>query len=190
MLFHTVVATFLYFQQAEIVEAYFETRTERTQVFAQIDLIVNILTVLAQVFLTARIVRALGLAVTLTLLPLLAVLGFGSLGLFPTIGVLIVFQTLRRSGNFAIARPAREVLYTVLKREDKYKAKTLIDTFVYRAGDQVGAWGYAGLTALGLAFSGISFAAVPLAAAWGAVGYWLGRTQKRIASAGGGQPAG
>ena len=96
------------------------------------------------------------------LLPLVTMFGFGALGLMPTFATLSVFMVLRRAGNFSITNPAMEVLFTVVKREDKYKAKNIIETFVYRGGDQVGAWAYAGLAALGLSLAGISFVAVPL----------------------------
>lgn len=96
-------------------------------------------------------------------------------------------QALRRASNFAVSRPAREVLFTVLRREDKYKAKSFIDTFVYRVGDQVGAWSYPLLTWLGLGLTGISFVAVPIAASWCALSLWLGRRQAALAREGGGK---
>jgi SAM-dependent methyltransferase len=86
-----------------------------------------------------------------------------------------------RAGNFAVARPTREVLFTVLRREDKYKAKSFIDTFVYRAGDQIGAWSYPLLTWFGLGLTGISFVAAPLAAIWCGLSFWLGRKQAALA---------
>lgn len=179
MLLYTIVATVLYFQQAEIAATHFADRTTRTQFFAGVDLAVNTLTVLVQLFLTAHVIRWFGVGVTLAFLPALFFTGFLGLGLWPTVAVLVVFQVARRAGNFALARPARETLYTVVSREDKYKAKSLIDTFVYRAGDQVGAWGYAGLAALGLGLTGTAFAAMPLAALWVMVALWLGREQSR-----------
>jgi AAA family ATP:ADP antiporter len=103
------------------------------------------------------------------------------MGFFPILGLLALFQTLRRAGNYAVSRPAREVLFTVLKREDKYKAKSFMDTFVYRAGDQIGAWSYPLLTWLGLGLTGISFVAAPLAAAWCFLSIWLGRKQSALA---------
>ena len=181
MLLYTVAATVLYFQQAEIAASQFDDRAARTQFFASIDLAVNALTVVVQVFLTARVIAWFGVGATLAFLPALFVVGFIGLGTWPTVAVLVAFQVLRRAGNFALARPARETLYTVVSREDKYKAKNLIDTFVYRAGDQVGAWGYAALTATGLGLAGIAFAAAPLAALWVAVAVWLGRAQARRA---------
>ena len=100
------------------------------------------------------------------MLPALSILGFGTLAMTPTIVVVVVYQVLRRAGNFAFARPTRELLFTVLPREDKYKAKSFIDTVIYRTGDQVGAWSYAVLGFLGLAMTGISIVAVPISIAW------------------------
>jgi AAA family ATP:ADP antiporter len=123
---------------------------------------------------------------TLTLMPLLSMCGFLAIGVAPIIGVLAVFQVLRRAAGFAVLRPAREILFTVLRREDKYKAKSFIDTFGYRAGDQVGAWSYKGLHDLGLSISTTSFIAVPLVAGWCGLSLWLGRKQLALAKA---QPA-
>jgi ATP:ADP antiporter, AAA family len=121
--------------------------------------------------------------VTLALLPLLVMVGFTSLGLVPTVGVLAAFQVLRRAANFSLARPARETLYTVVSREDKYKAKNFIDTFVYRGGDQIGAWSYAAMGWAGLTMTGIAFAAVPIAGVWLVVALWIGWKQTVIARA-------
>ena len=178
MILFTIGSTTLYLQQAEIAGRSFTDSGARTAFFARIDLAVNVLTLATQIFLTGRIVRLLGVAVTLTLLPALSVIGFASLGVAPTILVFVVFQVLRRAGEFAVARPTREVLYTVIPREDKYKAKNFIDTFVYRLGDQIGAWSTAGLTALGVTAAGEALIAVPLSAIWLGVGLWLGRQQE------------
>jgi AAA family ATP:ADP antiporter len=183
MLLYTITATILYFQQAEIVEVSFADRAARTVFFARIDLAVNILTALTQIFFTGRIVRRIGVALSLATLPLVCVLGFAALGVAPTLIAIAVFQVLRRSSNYAIARPCREMLYTVIPRSAKYKAKNFIDTFVYRFGDQVGAWSYTGLGALGLGAAAISLVAVPLAAAWLVIGLWLGRRQQEMARA-------
>ena len=94
---------------------------------------------------------------------------------------LAVFIVVRRASNFALTNPAMEVLFTVVRREDKYKAKSLIETFVYRGGDQIAVWSYAGLTALGLGLSGIAFAAVPMAGLWMLLAVWLGRKQAVLA---------
>jgi ATP:ADP antiporter, AAA family len=136
-----------------------------------------------QVFLTSRILRWLGVAATLALLPAFSVVGFTALALAPTIAVLVVLQVARRVGNFAVARPTRELLFTVISREDKYKSKTFIDTVVYRAGDQIGSWSYAALAALGLGIAGVSWVAVPLSIAWVVNSVWLGRRQAAMAGA-------
>jgi AAA family ATP:ADP antiporter len=181
MMLYTIAATFLYFQQTWIVEETIVDRAVRTAFFAKIDLAVNILAIFTQAFLTGRFIKWLGVAVTLALLPAVCVFGFTGLGLWPFLGVLVVFQTLRRAGNYAVARPTREVLYTVVSREEKYKAKNFIDTFVYRGGDQVGAWSYGGMMWLGLGMSAIAFVAVPICGLWLVVGYWLGRRQEALA---------
>jgi len=185
MLLFTTLATFLYFQQAQIVRDSFADPAQRTAVFAAIDLAVNVLTLVFQVLLTGRLVKWLGLGWTLALVPLLLGAGFLVLGLAPVLAVLIVVQVLRRAGNYAIMRPAREMLYVVLEREEKYKAKNFIDTVVYRSGDALSAWAYAGLRALGLGLGTIAFIAVPLAGLWAWVAYRLGRAQTRRAEGGG-----
>ena len=182
MLLYTITATFLYFQQAEIVEVSFTDRAARTVFFARIDVVVNSLTALIQILFSGRIVRQLGIALSLAALPLVCVLGFAAVGIAPTLVAIAVFQILRRTSNYAIARPCREMLYTVLPRNAKYKAKNFIDTFVYRAGDQVGAWSYAGLGALGFGAAAISLVALPLAAVWLGIGLWLGRRQTSLAN--------
>ena len=182
MLLYSITSTFLYFEQAGIVARSFADRAARTEFFARIDLLVNILTLASQIFLTERILRALGVALTLTLLPALSAIAFGALAAAPTLAVLVAFQVLRRAGNFAFARPTREVLFTVVPREDKYKTKNFIDTAVYRTGDQVGAWSYALFSFLGLGLTAIAFAAVPLSLAWLVNGWWLGRKQEALAA--------
>jgi AAA family ATP:ADP antiporter len=180
----TVTSTFLYFQQAAIVRDHFADRASRTAFFANVDLAVNILTLVIQLFFTARILKRFGVALTLSLLPIFSVLGFAALALAPTIAVIVVLQVLRRAANFALARPTRELLYTVIPREDKYKSKTFIDTVVYRAGDQIGSWAYLALSsAAGLGIAGIALVAAPLSALWVASSLWLGFRQARMASA-------
>ena len=145
------------------------------------DFAVNALTVTIQVFLTGRIVKALGMGWTLALIPLALGVGFLILGLRPVLGVLIVVQVLRRAGNYAIMRPAREMLYVVLGKEEKYKAKNFNDTVVYRGGDAVSAWVYTGLRGLGASLAAIAFIAVPLAALWAWVSFRLGKRQEQLA---------
>ena len=180
ILLFTITSTFLYFQQAEIARQSFADRGARTAFFARVDLWVNVLTLGAQLFLTSRLLRAVGVGWTLATLPALSILGFGTLASMPTISVLVAYQVLRRAGNFAFARPTREVLFTVVPREDKYKAKSFIDTVVYRLGDQVGAWSYAGLGLLGFGIIGIALVAVPISCVWLVNGWWLGRKQEKL----------
>jgi AAA family ATP:ADP antiporter len=175
ILLFTTLSTFLYFQQAQIVRDSFADPAQRTTVFAAIDFAANALTIVIQVFLTSRIVKCLGMSWTLALVPLLLAVGFLLLGMAPLLGVLVVVQVVRRAGNYAIMKPAREMLFVVVGREEKYKAKNVIDTVIYRSGDVVSAWGYTGLQALGFGLSTISFIAVPLAGLWGWICYRLGK---------------
>jgi AAA family ATP:ADP antiporter len=177
MFIYATTSTLLYFQQVDIAAHAFPDRSARTAFFAQIDLVVNVLTVLGQAFLAGRLLKWLGVGVTLAILPALSVIGFTAMGVAPTLTLLVVFLTLRRAANFSFARPAREILFTVVSREDKYKAKNLIDTFVYRAADQVGAWSTPVMGWLGLGLAGISLVAAPIAAIWLFVSLWLGRRQ-------------
>jgi AAA family ATP:ADP antiporter len=176
----TVLATFVYFQQAHIVRASFADPARRTAVFALIDLAVNALTIGAQLFLTSRLVARLGLPRTLALLPALSFLGFAALGAAPVVGVLVPFQVLRRAAQYGIAGPAREMLFTVVRREEKYKAKNFVDTVVTRGGDAVSGWAFAGLAALGLGLTSIAVVALPLSAAWAAMAIYLGRRQEAL----------
>ena len=180
ILFFAVLSTFLYFQQAEIAKTAFADRAARVAFFAQVDLAVNVLTLIVQLFLTSWILRAFGTAKAAAFLPLLTLIGFSIFALAPTITALVVFQVARRVGNFGLAKPTREVLFTVLSREDKYKAKNVVDTVVYRLGDQVGSWSYAALSGLGPV--GLAVVALPIAAAWLVNGYWLGTRQEAMAA--------
>jgi AAA family ATP:ADP antiporter len=183
LILYTIGSTFLYFEQAEIVGRAYSGSAGRTAMLAQIEFAVQTLTILTQIFLTGRLIRWLGLAVTLALLPALTALGFTALGMFPLLSTLVVFTVLRRGTNFGITNPAMEVLFTVVSREDKYKAKSFIETFVYRAGDQIAAWTFAIFAAIGLGASGSAFAAVPFAIVWLLLGLWLGKRQSQLAAA-------
>lgn len=183
MLLFTTLATFLYLMQAQIVRDAFADSAQRTAVFAAIDLAVNGLTLLLQLFLTSRLIQWFGLATVLAIVPLLLSAGFGLLGVAPVLVVLLVVQVIRRAGNYAIMRPAREMLYVVLTREEKYKAKNLIDTLVYRTGDAVSAWIYTGMRSLGMNLAGIALIAVPLALVWAGIAFSLGRQQLKLAEA-------
>jgi AAA family ATP:ADP antiporter len=181
LILYSVGSTILYFAQADIVGREYADRAARTTVLAQVELAAQVLTIVVQAFLTGRVIRWLGLAVTLALLPLLSMIGFGALAFMPVFSTLAIFTVLRRGTNFALTNPSMEVLFTVVRREDKYKAKSFIETFIYRGGDQLAAWLYAGLSALGLGLVGISMTAVPLGAVWLMLGLWLGRKQTELA---------
>jgi AAA family ATP:ADP antiporter len=181
ILFYSGLSTFLYFQQARIVESAFSDSASRTRVFALMDLATNVLTLGLQFFATARLVAWLGLPAVLAMIPLAVAAGFGALGLVPTLIVLVGFQVVRRAGNYALTKPAREMLFSVLSPEDKYKSKNFIDTVVYRGGDAASGWVYTGLAAAGLGLSAIAFAAVPLALMWALLGIALGRARQRRA---------
>ena len=182
ILLFAITATFLYFQQASLVRDNFHDRGAQTAFFAQIDLAVNVITLVVQLFFTGRIVGILGVGLTLAILPALTLLGFGALAVLPAVSTLVVFQVLRRSSDYAIARPTREALFTVVPREDRYKAKNFIDTVVYRGGDQVGAWAYALIAMTGFGSVLMATIAIGLAAVWLVNGLWLGRRQALLAS--------
>jgi AAA family ATP:ADP antiporter len=179
----TIGSSFLYISQAELVGRAFADRAARTAFFGRIDLATNLITFFGQVYLFPRLMRRIGVPGMLALIPILSIIGFGALALAPTLGVLVAFNVARRAGNFAVTRPTREVLYTVIRREDKYKAKSFIDTFVYRLGDQIGAWGESGLGLLGLGVAGVALVAVPLNVVWLLLALWLGWQQVRISRA-------
>jgi AAA family ATP:ADP antiporter len=165
MLLFTITSTFLYLQQGSIVEQAFRGTAARTAAFARIDLWVNVLTLVTQVLLTGRLITGLGIPVVLAILPVLTLTGFGALWLWPTFGVMALFQVLRRGLHYAVDRPAREVLYIPLGPEERYKSKPFIDTFIYRGGDLLGVWAPTALAAL----------AIPVGlAAVGCSGLWLG----------------
>jgi ATP:ADP antiporter, AAA family len=178
ILLYTTLSTFLYFQQAQIIRDNFDDPAKRTTVFAAMDFAVNALTLVGQVFITSRLVKAVGLGWTLALIPVVLAGGFLLLGLAPLLAVLVVVQVGRRAGNYAIMKPAREMLFVILSQEEKYKAKNVIDTVIYRSGDVISAWAYTGLQALGLGLSAIAFIAVPVAGGWAWISYQLGRMQE------------
>jgi AAA family ATP:ADP antiporter len=183
----TFVSTMLYFQQANLVADAFSDRGVRTAFFAKIDLAVSTLTIVFQVYLTARIIKWLGTGWTLLLVPLAVALGFLALGIYPTLAVLVVVQVAYRAGRYGLTKPAREILWTVTGREDKYKSKPFIDAAVYRGGDLVSGWIYTGLAAIGLSIGAIAIVAAPVAALWAMVGLGLGRREQILADEAGGK---
>lgn len=174
---YTVLSTALYFMQVEIVPLAIPDRAEQVRFFASVDLVVNGLALLVQLTLTARLGAAIGVAWMLALMPLFSLVGFALLGIAPTLAVLLVVGVTRRAGEFAISKPVREALYTVVPREERYKAKSFIDTVVYRGGDAFAGWAVGVLRGAGLVASGLAYAALPVAGAWLALSFWLGRRQ-------------
>ncbi|MFT6464727.1 NTP/NDP exchange transporter [Halopseudomonas sp.] len=177
-----VMATFIYFTKLQMVAGQNFGLDSRTTLFAQIDLITQIATLVMQVVVAGHLMKRVGVPVTLALLPLTALLGFVGLALVGSLAALIVFEASFRAVQRAIMRPGRETLFTVVRREDKYKAKAFIDTFVYRGGDVAGAQVEGLLGRLGMGLAAVASVAVPLALVWAVLALWLGRTQRRIAA--------
>ena len=171
--------TFLYFEQARMVAEHFPDRTRQTQIFGLIDTVVQTLAILTQVFLTGRIAQKLGVGVLLVAVPLVVAAGFLWLALAPVFAVFVVVMVARRAGEYALVRPGREMLYTVMPAEQKYKAKSFIDTVVYRGGDAVSGWVKRGLDLLAEQPSLALFIGAALAVTWAAIGLGLGRAQRR-----------
>jgi AAA family ATP:ADP antiporter len=179
ILLMTFASTMLYFVQSHIVGEAIADRALRRAFLARIDLAVNTVTILTQLLFTAHILRRLGIGLTLALLPAVAALGFMVLGTAPTaltLGALLVVRVLYDGSRHALAKPAREVLFTRVGREQRYKSKAFIDAAVYRGGDLLSGWIYAGLAALGMTVGGIALAAAPVAVVWALLGRRLGRT--------------
>ena len=167
----TFASTILYFAQSDLVYAAMTDRGERTAFLARIDLVVNFLTILFEVYLTARIIKWLGVGMTLAIVPALVAAGFVALGAYPTLATLVVVQVIYRAGRYGMTKPAREVLFTVVSREEKYKSKAFIDAAVYRGGDLFSGWIYAGLAWVGLSLGAIALIAAPAAAVWALLGF-------------------
>ena len=180
----TFVSTMLYFQQASLVADAFANRGERTAFYARVDLVVSALTIVFQIYLTARIIKLLGVGLTLAIVPILMALGFILLGLYPTLTVLVVIQVIYRAGRYGLTKPAREILWTVLDREAKYKSKPFLDAAVYRGGDLLSGWIYTGLAALGLSIGAIALTAAPVAGLWTLLAFKLGSRQEELANSG------
>jgi AAA family ATP:ADP antiporter len=183
MLLYTTTSTWAYFQQSDLTRAALKDSAARTVFLAHLDIWVNSITVIIQIFLTGRLLKWFGVGFTLVAMPFVSMIGFGAMGIAPSLSLLAFFQVARRVAAYALMRPSREILFTVLRREDKYKVKSVTDTLGYRTGDQIGAWSYDGLHALGLDLPKISFVAVPVVAGWCGLSLWLARKQRAIADA-------
>lgn len=178
--------TLIYFTQANIILDNTDTFSQRLGSFAQFDMLAQIATLITQMFITTHLIRRLGVGWTLTILPLVTVTGFAVLAVWPVYGVMAIFQALHRATRYAVARPARETLFSVVPPAEKYKAKPLVDVFLYRAGDVAGAGIDGAFRALGLALGWVAAATVPLAAVWAVLAVGLGKAQARRDT--GGQP--
>jgi AAA family ATP:ADP antiporter len=166
---YTVLSTALYFQQVTIVREALPDPQEQTRFFARVDLAVNSLTLIVQLLAFSRLAALLGPTGLLVIMPLVSIAGFLWLGATPTLMALVVFGVTRRVGEFAISKPAREALFTIVPREERYKAKNFIDTVIYRGGDTIAAWYLASVPAL---------VAAGIAAVWAALGAFLGTRMK------------
>ncbi len=178
---YSLTSTFLYVEQQHLVAAAGKGSAQHTVIFAQIDLITQLATLAIQVLLTGRILRHLGVAVALATLPVITAIGSGVLVAATTLPVLILFQAIRRASQYALERPGRESIFTTTGRDVRYRSKNFMDTVVFRGGDSLTAWMSSGLAALGLGFSSIAAALVPLSLAWAALATWIGRKARKAA---------
>jgi AAA family ATP:ADP antiporter len=180
----TTTATFIYLEQTRLIGEQVVSPQGRTRLFAVMDLAVNVITFLAQLFMTAPMISRFGFASALILLPAASIIGFTVIGVTPVLLAFILFTIARRVGEYAVAKPAREVLFTVLGREEKYKAKNFIDTAVSRGGDAATGWIVNGVKALGISAAQMAWALVPLTCVWAWLGWFLAREEerKRLAS--------
>jgi len=175
-------ATVLYLAQAQIVAGAVHGAGEQTRVFASVDLAVGLLTLATQVFATGRLLRRFGTGVAAASLPVVYLVGFAALAVAPGLAVVLVFQVVQRWVNFAVANPARQVFFTVVDREAKYKAKNVIDVVVYRGSDAASSWLFESLQALGWKLGAIALAALPLMAGWLMLSNALGRLHEQRAA--------
>jgi AAA family ATP:ADP antiporter len=176
----TTTATFLYLEQTRLIGEQVVSPQGRTRLFAVVDLAVNVLTFVTQFFITGPMIRRFGLASALVVLPAVSVAGFAMVGLMPLLLVFILFTVVRRVGEYAIAKPAREVLFTVLTREEKYKAKNFIDTAVSRGGDATTGWMVSMVKTLGVGVTQMALVLVPLAGLWAWLGWSLAKQAEHI----------
>ena len=172
MLCNALLGTTVYFQQMEIVKETIQAEAERLAFFARLNLWVQCATVVIQVLVTARLLKAVGVAAALCILPCLYAVGVGALGMVPTLTVLAIVDVVRRSATYAISGPSREVLFTSVTRSEKYKAKSFIDTAVFRGGDALAGHAFNALRGAGV---GLVTVMVPVAALWAWIGHKAGR---------------
>mgnify|MGYP003674826692 FL=1 len=175
----SLTATFAYFQQGYLIYDGYPDTAERVKIFALIERYVSIGALIFQVFISGPVISKYGVKAGIIILPIITVVGFALLAVSPTIGVFIIFQTMRRASEYGMFVPSRENLFSIVSREQKYKAKNFIDTAVFRGGDVVNGWIYTVLnTAMGLSIGVIAMIGVPLAAIWGILAWRLGKTHE------------
>jgi AAA family ATP:ADP antiporter len=180
LMLYTVISSFIYFEQKNLLEVY--DRETRTQILGSIDGLVNFLTFGLAFFATSRIVKKLGIGLTLASMPVLVVAGMLILAFAPLLTVLLALQVVRRAGEYAITKPAREMLFTEVDKETRFKAKPVIDVVVYRGGDMFTSWFFTALTeGLGLALTAVGIIGAAIAAIWAGIGLYLGRLYDRKA---------
>jgi AAA family ATP:ADP antiporter len=189
VLSYTVLGTLLYFLQVQLVGDAIADSTERTRLFATVDLAVNTVTLLLQFFVTGPLLSRIGATAMLVALPLVSLAGFTALATWTLLPVLVLVGVVRRAGEFAISKPTRETLFTVVDHDDKYQAKNVIDTVIHRGGDAASSWFAAGLKSAGLGLSGMAWVGVPIAALWLLVAWALGREHERLRARGAAAPA-
>ncbi|MEJ2790564.1 MULTISPECIES: MFS transporter [unclassified Pseudoxanthomonas] len=182
VLLMTVLATFIYFTRLQMVAAVSDSMDARAAILGNIDMWTQVAVLVLQLTLTGKIIQRFGLGVALAILPVATALGFIGLAIYGSFVVLVLLEATNRAVQRGITRPAREALFTVVSREEKYKAKAFVDTFMYRTGDVIGAQTEGALGRLGLALGGLASVVVPLAFAWAAIGIWLGRAHARRAA--------
>lgn len=175
----TMSATFLYLEQVRLVAEHFSTPEGRTRLFSTLDFATNVLTWLTQILITNRLVGRFGLVAALLFLPFVSMVGFLGIALWPGLVVYVCFSILRRVGEYALSKPAREVLFTVVSREEKYKAKNFIDTVVARGGDASTGWLVSGIKALGVTTAQIAWVLVPFMLLWAWLSHWLAAQHRR-----------
>ncbi len=173
-----IVLTFIYFTRLQMVAAMGDSVDVRTGIFAKLDMITQIATLVLQLSITGFLMKRFGVAVTLALLPATILLGFIGLAIFSSLTMLVILDAASKAVQRAVMRPTRETLFTVVNREDKYKAKAFIDTFVYRGGDVIGAQVEGLLKSAGLGLTALAGLVVPMSLIWLGLGIWLGRRQK------------
>ncbi len=170
--------TIIYFTQANIILDSTDTFSQRVGGFAQFDALAQVATLFAQVFITTQVIKRIGVGWTLTILPIVTMAGFAALSVWTTFGVMAVFQALHRATRYAVSRPARETLFSVVSPSDKYKAKPVVDVFLYRGGDVAGAGVDGMFAAMGLTLAWVAAATVPVAGVWAMLCLALGRAQQ------------